>query len=56
VAALSGVVAHGGLVGAIVEALVFLTVAAILIAVWLRERRAGGKEARDGPARLRDDE
>jgi hypothetical protein len=56
VAPLAGVVAHGGLAGAIVEALLFLTVAAVLIAVWLRERRAGRGEAHDGPARLTDDD
>jgi len=49
-------VAHGGVVGAIVELLVVLTVAAVLIAVWVRERRAGRDDAHDGPARLRDDE
>lgn len=42
--------------GAIVESLLFLTVAAVLIAVWLRERKAGRDQAHDGPARLRDDE
>ena len=54
--AVAGVVAHGGLGGAIVESLVFLTVAAVLIAVWLRERRSGREGAHEGPARLRDDE
>jgi hypothetical protein len=43
-------------VGAIVESLLFLTVAAVLIAVWLRERKAGRDQAHDGPARLRDDD
>jgi Flp pilus assembly protein TadB len=56
VAALAGLVAHGGLVGAIVEVLLFVTVSALLLAVWLRERRAGREQAHDGPARLRDDE
>jgi len=46
-------VAHGGFGGAIVEGLVFLTVVAVLVAVWLRERRAGDE---DGTARFRDDE
>lgn len=55
-ASVAGLVAHGGLVGAIVESLVLLTVAAVLIAVWLRERRAGREQPHDGPARLRDDE
>jgi hypothetical protein len=49
-------VAHGGIAGAVVELLVVLTVAAIFIAVWLRERQAGRKRPSDGPARLRDDE
>jgi hypothetical protein len=39
-----------------VESLLFLTVAAILIVVWLRERRSGRDQPHDGPARLRDDE
>ena len=34
-------VAHGGVAGAIVEALLAVSVAAIFVAVWLRERRAG---------------
>ncbi|MGI8479165.1 MAG: hypothetical protein ACR2M2_04820 [Gaiellaceae bacterium] len=55
-ALVAGVVAHGGLAGAIVEALVFLTVAAVLLAVWLRERRSGRDHVADGPAQLRDDE
>ncbi len=48
-----GLVAHGGIAGAIVESLVVLTVAAVLVAVWLRERRSGHDE---GPARFRDDD
>ena len=48
-----GVVAHGGLAGAIVESLVVLTVVSVLVAVWLRERRSGHDE---GPARFSDDE
>ncbi len=35
-----GLIAHGGVGGAIVEAVVVLGVAAIFLAVWLRERRA----------------
>lgn len=34
-------VAHGGVGGAIVEALLALSIAAIFLTVWLRERRAG---------------
>ena len=36
----AGLIAHGGAGGAIVEVLLALTVAAIFLAVWLRERRA----------------
>ena len=38
-AALPGLVAHGGVGGAIVESLLVLTILAIFLAVWLRERR-----------------
>ena len=48
-------VAHGGLAGAIAEAFVALAVAAILLAVWLRERRRG-RHDEDGPAELTDAE
>ena len=33
--------AHGGVGGAIVEALLVVSIAALFFAVWLRERRAG---------------
>jgi hypothetical protein len=33
-------VAHGGVGGAIVEALLFVAILALFLAVWLRERRA----------------
>jgi competence protein ComGC len=33
-------VAHGGVAGAIVESLIVLAVVSVLLAVWLRERRA----------------
>jgi hypothetical protein len=36
----AGLIAHGGVGGAIVEAVLALSVAAIFLAVWLRERRA----------------
>ena len=52
-ALVAGLVAHGGLAGALVESLVVLTVVSVLVAVWLRERRAGREE---GPARFRDGE
>jgi hypothetical protein len=41
VAPLQGLVAHGGTGGAIVEVLIVVSIAAIFLAVWLRERRAG---------------
>jgi hypothetical protein len=53
VAALAGLIAHGGLAGAIAESFVAISVAAVLIAIWIRERRARGVS--DGPARLRDE-
>ena len=34
-------VAHGGVGGAIVEVLLVVTILAVFVAVWLRERRAG---------------
>jgi hypothetical protein len=37
---LLGLIAHGGVGGAIVEAVLVLGVAAVFVAVWLRERRA----------------
>jgi hypothetical protein len=36
----AGLVAHGGVGGAIVETLLALTVAGIFLAIWLRERRS----------------
>jgi hypothetical protein len=56
VAALAGLIAHGGLGGAIAESLVALAVAGVLIAVWLRERRPGEERKHGGAARLRDDD
>ena len=52
-ALVAGLVAHGGLAGALVESLVVLAVISVLVAVWLRERRSGDEEGR---ARLRDGE
>src|ERR671918_1103985 len=49
-----GPVAHGGVAGAIAESLIVIAISAVLVAVWVRERRAG--RASEGPARLRDDE
>ena len=39
-----GVLAHGGLGGAIVESLLVLGVAAVFVAVWLRERRSRSQD------------
>jgi len=46
--------AHGGVGGAIVEALVVVAVAGVFVAVWLRERGRRGDP--DAPARLRDED
>jgi hypothetical protein len=48
-------VAHGGVAGAIVESLIVLAVISVLLAVWLRERRAP-REHPEEPERLSDDE
>jgi hypothetical protein len=48
VAALAGlVVGHGGVGGAIVEAALVVGIAAVFVAVWLRERRASRRGDRD---------
>ena len=52
--ALAWLVAHGGVAGAIVEALVVLAVVGVLAAVWLRERK--DRTGPVGPARLRDED
>jgi hypothetical protein len=54
--ALPGLVAHGGVGGAVIEALVGLAILGVFVAVWLRERRVreDAGEGGDGPARLRD--
>jgi hypothetical protein len=56
VAPLAGIVAHGGVAGAIAESFVALSVAGVLVAVWLRERRAGRAHSSGDQARLRDDD
>jgi hypothetical protein len=59
VAALAGIVAHGGAAGAIVESLIVLAVVALLAAVWFRERHAARERAARGQAgyaQLRDDD
>lgn len=40
-AGLAPLVAHGGVGGAIVESLLVVTIAAVFLAVYLRERRSG---------------
>jgi hypothetical protein len=54
VAALAGLIAHGGTAGAIVEASLLVVVTGVFVAVWVRERRARAERG-DGPAELRDD-
>jgi len=44
VAALAGLVAHGGVAGAIVELLLVVGLLAVFLAVYLRERRSGGED------------
>ena len=46
-AGVAGLVAHGGVGGAIVEALLAVSVAGIFFAVWLRERLASRADDRD---------
>jgi hypothetical protein len=53
VAALSGLtpyLAHGGVGGAIVEALLAISIAGIFLAVYLRERRGGRSRSDDDEA------
>ena len=40
------VVAHGGVVGAIAEAFVAVTVTSVFVVIWLRERSARKEEAK----------
>ena len=54
--ALPGLVAHGGVAGAFVEALVGIAVLGLFLAVWLRERRIRHDAALGGPARLKDED
>ena len=39
-AAVAGLIAHGGVGGAIVEALLAISIAGVFLAVYLRERRS----------------
>jgi hypothetical protein len=56
VAPLAALIGHGGLAGAIVEGLIVLAVVGVLLAVWLRERRAGDESEPGAEARLRNDD
>lgn len=47
-AALAGLVGHGGAGGAVVETLVVLTIVGVFFAVWLRERRARSSDEEGG--------
>jgi hypothetical protein len=53
--ALPGLVAHGGVGGALVEALVGLAILGVFVAIWLRERhvRNDVDAGDDGTPRLR---
>ena len=57
-AALTGVelLAHGGLAGAIAEALMVLAVVGVLGAVWLRERRRTGDDEPEERTEVEHDE
>jgi hypothetical protein len=46
-AGLAALIAHGGVGGAIVEALLALSVAAVFLAVYLRERRSDRSREND---------
>ncbi len=50
VAGLAPLVAHGGVGGAIVEALVAVSIAGLFLAVYLRERRGGHSRNEDDEA------
>jgi hypothetical protein len=56
VAPVAGLIAHGGVAGAIAESLVGIVVLAIFASVWIRERRARRAGLGRRPAKLRDDE
>ena len=49
-AGLTPLLAHGGVGGAIVEALLAISIAGIFLAVYLRERRAGRSRSDDDEA------
>ena len=51
----TGVIAHGGVAGAIAESILAIAVIALFAVVWVRERRSRSlRSRRRGPARLRD--
>lgn len=41
-------IAHGGVGGAVVEAMLAISIVAVFLAVWLRERRARRSQDDDG--------
>ncbi len=49
-AALTGLIAHGGVGGAVVESLLVLTIAGVFLAVFLRERRSRPRSDEDDDA------
>jgi hypothetical protein len=49
-----GLIAHGGLVGAVVESFVVVAVTSVFVAVWIRERRVRREHGHEGPAVLTD--
>jgi hypothetical protein len=55
-ASLSELIAHGGVAGAIVEALVVLAIVGVFVAVWLRERLPTEDEGAGAPERLSEDD
>ena len=55
--AFAKLIAHGGVPGAIAESLIALAIGGVLVAIWLRERRASrDRSAKKGKraAKLRD--
>ena len=49
-AVVAGLIAHGGVGGAIVEALLVLTIAGVFLAVYLRERRGHSRSDERDPS------
>jgi hypothetical protein len=53
VAAVAGLIAHGGTAGAVVEAALLVAVTGVFVAVWVRERRARAERS-DGPSEIKE--